>query len=138
MKRARILIPAPARVCLGGEHRSLAGAAPRISGRRARTVVGAEGEPGSRKDGRRDPLHGGAMRIGIDVAKDELVIALRPSGERRAVRNEEATVRELVARVRAMTPTLIVFGSDGRVRGVVRRGARGGRLAGCGGESAAG
>src|SRR5688572_16739916 len=114
MKRVRILIPAPARCRLGGEHRSLAGAAPRISGRRARTVVGADAvEPGSRKDGRRDPFPGGAMRIGIDVAKDELVIATRPNGERWSVRNAEAEVQALTARLSAMTPTLIVLEATG-------------------------
>jgi transposase len=53
------------------------------------------------------------MRIGIDVAKDELVIAARPTGERWNVRNDEASVRELAARLGTMAPTLVVLEATG-------------------------
>lgn len=38
------------------------------------------------------------MLIGIDVAKAELVVAARPSGERWTVANDERSVRTLVER----------------------------------------
>jgi transposase len=53
------------------------------------------------------------MRIGIDVAKDELVIATRPSVERWSVPNTEAGVAALTSRVAAMTPSLIVLEATG-------------------------
>jgi transposase len=40
------------------------------------------------------------MRVGIDVAKAELVVAVRPSGERWTVTNDERGVRTLVERLR--------------------------------------
>jgi transposase len=53
------------------------------------------------------------MRIGIDVAKSELVVAVRPTGEQWSVSNDEAGVRELVARLGPLTPTLIVLEATG-------------------------
>ena len=53
------------------------------------------------------------MRIGIDVAKSELVVAARPTGEQWSVTNDEAGVRELVARLGPLTPTLIVLEATG-------------------------
>ena len=41
------------------------------------------------------------MLIGIDVAKAELGVAARPSGERWTVANDERGVRTLVERLRA-------------------------------------
>lgn len=70
-------------------------------------------EPGSRKDGRHDPSGGGAMRIGIDVAKNELVVAARPSGEQWTVVNDEAGVDALATRLRGVAPTLIVLEATG-------------------------
>ncbi len=43
--------------------------------------------------------------VGIDVAKAQLDIALRPSGERWAVPNDASGVAALVARVQPLTPT---------------------------------
>jgi transposase len=53
------------------------------------------------------------MVVGIDVAKAELVVSLRPSGERWTVPNDEAGVRSLVARLAPLTPELIVLEATG-------------------------
>lgn len=53
------------------------------------------------------------MFIGIDVAKDELVVAVRPSGEVVTVENTTAGVRTLVQRWRHTPPTLIVLEATG-------------------------
>jgi transposase len=53
------------------------------------------------------------MLIGIDVAKAELVIAVRPSGERWTVENDERGVRSLVDRVTRAAPELIVLEATG-------------------------
>jgi transposase len=51
--------------------------------------------------------------VGIDVAKAQLDIALRPTGERWAVANDEAGIAALVARLQALLPTLIVLEATG-------------------------
>src|SRR5207245_11014834 len=51
--------------------------------------------------------------VGIDVAKAQLDIALRPSGERWAVPNEASGVMTLVDRVPARHPTLMVLEATG-------------------------
>jgi transposase len=53
------------------------------------------------------------MLVGIDVAKAELVLAVRPSGERWTVANDERGVRTLVDRFRADRPDLIVLEATG-------------------------
>ena len=53
------------------------------------------------------------MLVGIDVAKGELVVAVRPSGERWTVANEERGVRTLVERLRTTPPALIVLEATG-------------------------
>ena len=53
------------------------------------------------------------MLVGIDVAKAELVVAVRPSGERWSVANDERGVGTLVARLRALAPQLIVLEATG-------------------------
>lgn len=53
------------------------------------------------------------MVVGIDVAKAELVVAVRPSGERWVVPNDEAGARDLTARLRGHAPTLIVLEATG-------------------------
>jgi len=49
------------------------------------------------------------MLIGIDVAKAELVVAARPSGERWTVANDERGVHTLMERMRREAPELIVL-----------------------------
>ena len=51
--------------------------------------------------------------VGIDVAKAQLDIALRPSGERWAVPNDASGVMTLVDRVQALHPALIVLEATG-------------------------
>lgn len=59
-----------------------------------------------------------SMFIGIDVAKDELVVAIRPSGEVWTVANTVTAVRGLVARWQEAPPTLIVLEATGGYEGV--------------------
>jgi transposase len=51
--------------------------------------------------------------IGIEVAKAQLAIALRPSGERWAVPNDASGVATLVDRVQTLQPTLLVLEATG-------------------------
>jgi transposase len=51
--------------------------------------------------------------VGIDVAKAQLDIALRPTGERWAVANDDTGMAALVARLQAVPPTLIVLEATG-------------------------
>jgi transposase len=51
--------------------------------------------------------------VGIDVAKAQVDIAVRPSGERWAIPNDASGVVTLVARVQALHPTLIVLEATG-------------------------
>src|SRR4029453_15543787 len=51
--------------------------------------------------------------VGIDVAKAPLDVALRPTGERWAVVNDDTSIATLVARLQAMHPTLIVLEATG-------------------------
>jgi transposase len=53
------------------------------------------------------------MVVGVDVAKAEVVVAARPSGERWTVANDERGVRTLVDRLRATSPELIVLEATG-------------------------
>jgi transposase len=51
--------------------------------------------------------------VGIDVAKAQLDVAVRPGGERWAVPNDAGGVVTLVARLQALHPTLIVLEATG-------------------------
>jgi transposase len=51
--------------------------------------------------------------IGIDVSKAQLDIAVRPSGERESVSNDEAGIRTMVGRLRELRPALIVLEATG-------------------------
>lgn len=53
------------------------------------------------------------MFLGIDVAKEELVVASRPQDERWVERNEEAGVKRLVQRIREVSPQLVVLEATG-------------------------
>ena len=53
------------------------------------------------------------MFVGVDVAKAELVVAVRPSGARWAVANDEAGRRTLVERLRAEPPQVVVLEATG-------------------------
>ena len=51
--------------------------------------------------------------VGIDVAKAQLDIALRPTGERWAIPNEDASIATLVTQLQAVRPVLIVLEATG-------------------------
>ncbi len=51
--------------------------------------------------------------VGIDVAKAELVIAIRPSGDRWTVANDAAGIQTLGKRLRRHAPALIVLEATG-------------------------
>jgi transposase len=53
------------------------------------------------------------VTIGIDVAKAHLDVAARPSGERWQVPNNEAGISQLLDRLRALAPELIVLEASG-------------------------
>jgi len=53
------------------------------------------------------------MVVGIDVAKAELVVGVRPSGERWTEANDEAGVRALAQRLTALGPELVVLEATG-------------------------
>jgi transposase len=53
------------------------------------------------------------MFIGIDVARDSLEVAVRPTGEQWSVGNHTVGMAELLVRVRAVRPTLIVLEATG-------------------------
>ncbi len=54
-----------------------------------------------------------ARCVGIDVAKAELVVAVRPSTEGWIVTNDEHGIAELLARLRVMQPALVVVEATG-------------------------
>jgi len=51
--------------------------------------------------------------VGIDVAKDRLDVAVRPTGDRWAVPNDDAGITTVVARLRARRPALVVLEATG-------------------------
>src|SRR5262245_28707904 len=53
------------------------------------------------------------MFVGIDVANAPLDSALRPTGERWAVQNEETGIAALVGRLQAVQPALMVLEATG-------------------------
>jgi transposase len=57
--------------------------------------------------------------VGIDVSKDRLDVHLRPSGESVAVAREGEALRELVERLRALAPVLVVMEATGGYETVV-------------------
>lgn len=66
--------------------------------------------------------------IGIDVSKKQLDIAVRPSGERESVSNDEAGIRTLVQRLRELRPALIVLEATGGFERKVTRALAGAEL----------
>ena len=51
--------------------------------------------------------------VGIDVSKAELVVAVRPGGDRWRVRNAEPALSGLCTRLEQLTPTLVVLEATG-------------------------
>jgi len=54
-----------------------------------------------------------AVFVGIDVAKAELVMAIRPAGEHWTATNDEAGIQRLLTRLREDTPALVVLEATG-------------------------
>jgi transposase len=54
-----------------------------------------------------------AVFVGIDVAKDELVVAARPMNESGVAPNDDHGIEQLVARVRRAAPALVVLEATG-------------------------
>jgi transposase len=54
-----------------------------------------------------------ALYVGIDVAKAQLDVAARPSGEQWTATNDEVGITTLVARVQALRATLVVLEATG-------------------------
>jgi transposase len=55
--------------------------------------------------------------VGIDVAKDTLDVAVRPTAETWSIPNDEAGIAALVAQVGALAPTLVVLEATGSFHG---------------------
>lgn len=55
------------------------------------------------------------LYVGIDVAKARLDVAVHPAGELWSVRNEEEEIIQLVSRLQALSPALIVLEATGGV-----------------------
>ena len=55
------------------------------------------------------------IRVGIDVAKDRLDVAQRPGTEGWRVNNDQGGIAELVARLRALRPALVVLEATGGI-----------------------
>ena len=62
---------------------------------------------------RRGDVCSTAVLLVIDVAKAQLEMALRPTGERWAVANDDPGIAALVARLQAVPPTLMVLDATG-------------------------
>lgn len=59
--------------------------------------------------------------VGIDISKERLDVAIRPSGERESVTNDKAGIEVLIRRLREIQPTLIVLEATGGMeRGLTR------------------
>ncbi len=54
-----------------------------------------------------------AVYVGIDVAKAHLDVAVRPIGQRWTISNDEPGIRELVSRLSALEPALVVLEASG-------------------------
>ncbi len=50
-----------------------------------------------------------AVYVGIDVAKAQMDIAVRPTGQKWAISNDEHGIRELVSRLKALEPAMVVL-----------------------------
>jgi transposase len=57
--------------------------------------------------------------VGIDVSKDRLDVAVRPSGEAFAVSRDAAGVEQLVARLRKLSPHIVALEATGGFETVV-------------------
>lgn len=72
-------------------------------------------EPVSRKAGpeKETPMDSTSVFVGIDVSQAYVDIALRPSGEQWRAPHDEAGIASVVARLRALAPTLVLLEATG-------------------------
>ena len=54
-----------------------------------------------------------AVYIGIDVSKTCVDVAVRPTGQMWTISNDESGIRELVSRLKALDPAMVVLESTG-------------------------
>src|SRR5438477_3097582 len=66
-----------------------------------------------------------AMVVGIDVSKDRLDVAVRPTGESFVFKRTAAGIEDLVARLKARSPTLVAIEATGGFEAVVAAGLAG-------------
>src|SRR5262249_2145383 len=90
------------------------------SSSRARTVARDEPRIRQGRANARGSDHGGGLMpnaapvfVGIDVAKGDLAVAVRPQTEAWLVPNDDKGIQELVARLRTVAPTLLVLEATG-------------------------
>src|SRR5882672_1588430 len=106
-------------ICLRSPRPSVSGSVAR-STVRARTVARASARILQGRASVERPHRGGSTMppaasvfVGIDVAKAELVMAIRPSGGRWAASNDDAGIQRLLARLREAAPALVVLEATG-------------------------
>jgi len=87
---------------------------------KARTVARAtsphharQGHRGTGRPGRKGTRMSGDVFVGIDVAKETVEVAVRPSGERWEEGNDEKGRKTLVQRLRDLSPALVVMEATG-------------------------
>ena len=69
-----------------------------------------------------------AMVVGIDVSKDRLDVAIRPTGESFVFKRTAAGIEDLVARLKAQSPALVAIEATGGFEAVVAAGLTGAGL----------
>ena len=62
------------------------------------------------------------MIVGIDVSKDRLDVAFRPTGENFVFKRTAAGIEDLVTRLTAMSPALVAIEATGGFEAVVATG----------------
>ena len=60
-----------------------------------------------------------AMVVGIDVSKDRLDVAVRPTGESFVFKRTGSGIEDLVARLRTLSPKLVAIEATGGLEAVV-------------------
>ena len=51
--------------------------------------------------------------VGIDVSKERMDVAVRPTDERWSISNDEAGIRQLVSRLKTLEPAIVVLEASG-------------------------
>ena len=73
-------------------------------------------KPASRKDGpvsQEVLMEQEATHIGIDVAKAQVDVAVRPTGDRWEVPTDEAGLRKLVSQLKTLEPVMVLLAASG-------------------------